>query len=208
MPLDQNCIAVRILFHRRLQALPEILLVRRVLDNRNPQTIIVAKIALLAATVGDAFDLLDLFDFEACVGAKVALDNEGHEDSPLRVRVNAAACAALERGEEERGACGGFEDLVKVNNMNLRALQVAASEKLYLGFAEVLLAVEVHHKHVRRLHEFLLHAAGRNVDLVFMANASSSASSCHLANSHVSPGFCITTSPSRRVHQEGKSYPT
>jgi hypothetical protein len=62
-------------------------------------------------------------------------------------------------------------------------------ELSYLGFPKILLAVEVHYEHVRRLHEFLLHATGRNVDLVFMANASSSTSTCHLANSHVSHGF-------------------
>jgi hypothetical protein len=120
MPLDQNRIAIRVLLHRRLQTLPQILFVRRVLDNRYPQAIIVAQIALLAATFGDAFDLLNLFDFEARVQAKVALDDESHEDSPLRVGVDAAAGAALEGGEEERGAGGRFEDLVRVSKESLR----------------------------------------------------------------------------------------
>jgi hypothetical protein len=115
MPLDQNRIAIRILLHRRLQTLPQILLVRRVLNDWYPQAIIVAQVTLLATTFGDAFDLLDLFDFKARVGTEVALDDEGHEDGPLRVRVDAAACAALEGGEEERGAGGWFENLVYVS---------------------------------------------------------------------------------------------
>jgi hypothetical protein len=119
MPLDQNRIAIRILLHRRLQTLPKILLVRRVLDNRYPQAIIVAQVALLAATFGDAFDLLDFFDFEARIRAEVALDDEGYEDGPLRVCVNAAACAAFECGEEERGAGGRFKDLVYVSKEGL-----------------------------------------------------------------------------------------
>jgi hypothetical protein len=56
----------------------------------------------------------------------------------------------------------------------------------YLWSSQVLFAGEVHHKHVGRLHEFLLHTAGRNVDLVFMANARSSASARHLAHPDVS----------------------
>ena len=51
----------------------------------------------------------------------------------------------------------------------------------YLRSSKILLAGEVHYEHVRRLHELLLHAARRNVDLVFMANAGSSTGTCYLA---------------------------
>lgn len=51
---------------------------------------------------------------------------------------------------------------------------------LYLWSAEVLLAVEVHHEHIRGLHELFLHAAGRDVDLVFMADTRASSRTCNL----------------------------
>jgi len=80
--------------------------VRCILNNRYPQPVVVAQIALFAATLRYAFDLLDRFDLEAGAGAEVALDEEGDEDGPLRVRVDAAAGAAVEGGEEE-GRAGG-----------------------------------------------------------------------------------------------------
>jgi hypothetical protein len=51
----------------------------------------------------------------------------------------------------------------------------------HLRSAEVLLATEVHDEHVRWLHKFFLHTARRNVDLVFIPDAGSSASTCNLA---------------------------
>jgi hypothetical protein len=56
----------------------------------------------------------------------------------------------------------------------------------HLWSPEILFAVEVHHEHVGRLHEFLLDATRRDVDLVFMAYARSAASACHLAHPDVS----------------------
>ena len=61
---------------------------------------------------------------------------------------------------------------------------------LYLWSAEVLLAVEVHHEHIRGLHELFLHAAGRDVDLVFMADARSSSRTCDLSF-HSALAFCV-----------------
>lgn len=84
---------------------------RRVLNNRYPQPVKVAEITLLASPLWYAFDLLNLLDFEARVGPEVALDKEGDEHGPLRVRVDAAAGAAVEGGEEEGRAGGGFENL-------------------------------------------------------------------------------------------------
>lgn len=84
---------------------------RRVLNNRYPQTIKVSQIPLLAPPLWYTLDLLNFLNLEACGGTKVAFDKEGHEHGPLRVRVDAAAGAAVEGGEEEGGAGGGFEDL-------------------------------------------------------------------------------------------------
>jgi hypothetical protein len=111
MSPNQDGVRIGILLHSRLQALPQILFVRRVIDDGYPQTVVVAEVALLSSAFRYAFDLLNFFNLEACVAAEIALDEEGHEDGPLRVRVNAAASAAFEGGEEERRAGGGLENL-------------------------------------------------------------------------------------------------
>jgi len=48
--------------------------------------------------------LFNLFDLKARVFSEIALDEEGYEDGPLRVCVDAAAGAAFEGCEEERRA--------------------------------------------------------------------------------------------------------
>lgn len=83
----------------------------RVFDDGDGQSVIVAQVTHLVPPLGYALDLLNLFDLEACVGAEIALDEQGDEDGPLRVRVDAAASAALEGCVEERGAGGWFVDL-------------------------------------------------------------------------------------------------
>ena len=108
MPPNQDSIRVRVLLHSLLQTLSQILLVRRVLDNGYPQAIVVAQVALLAAALGDALDLLDLVHREdVLVGALLAsLTQQSDEHRPLRVCVNAAAgVARRESRKEERGAC-------------------------------------------------------------------------------------------------------
>lgn len=84
---------------------------RRVLDNRYPETIKVSQIPCFTPSLRYPFYLLDFLNLKARIGAKVALDEESDEHGPLRVRVDAAAGAAVEGGEEEGGAGGGFEDL-------------------------------------------------------------------------------------------------
>lgn len=111
MPPHKHRIRIGILLHRRLQTLRKILLVRRILDNRYPQPVKVAQVADFISPLGYTFDLLDLLDFETGGGPGVALDEEGDEDGPLGVRVDAAAGAALEGCVEEGGAGGGFVDL-------------------------------------------------------------------------------------------------
>ena len=46
----------------------------------------------------------------------------------------------------------------------------------------ILLGLEIHNKHVRRLHKLLLHAARRNEDLVAMLDARAAAGACYLVN--------------------------
>jgi hypothetical protein len=54
-----------------------------VLDDGYPQAVVVAQVALLVTTLWYAFDLLNFFDLEACVGAEVTFDEECDEDGPL-----------------------------------------------------------------------------------------------------------------------------
>ena len=65
----------------------------------------------------------------------------------------------------------------------LSVFAMVQSYAIYLRSPQVLLAVEVHNKHIGGLHKLFLYATRRNVYLVFMAYARSSASACHLAES-------------------------
>jgi hypothetical protein len=80
--------------------------------------------------------------------------------------------AARKRGVQAEGLRTYVASVTCLRHLNSMA---------YLRFAQVFFAIEVHDEHVRGLHELLLHAAGRNVDLVFIAYAGSSASACYLA---------------------------
>jgi hypothetical protein len=77
----------------------------------------------------------------------------------------------------------------------------------YLWPSQILLALKVHDEHVGRLHELFLHAAGRNVDLVFMADTRASAGSCHLARYLMLVLVSLSVSSSCSVRREGCSYP-
>ena len=76
MPPNQDSIRVREVVHSFLKTVSQVLLVRRVLDNRNPQPVKVAKVALLASSLRNTLDLLDLLDLETCGGAEVALHEQ------------------------------------------------------------------------------------------------------------------------------------
>ena len=77
---------------------------RSILDDGYTQTVIVTQVTLLPSSFRYALGLFNLFDLKARVFSEIALDEEGYEDSPLRVCVDAAAGAAFEGREEERGA--------------------------------------------------------------------------------------------------------
>lgn len=71
----------------------------------------VAQVAGLVHAAPKALDLLNVVDGEDFVlRTALLLEEEGHEDGPLGVGVDAAACVAARKGrEEEGGALGGFE---------------------------------------------------------------------------------------------------
>ena len=86
--------------------------------------------------------------------------------------------AAMKRGVQAEGLRTWSTLAVLVDLLLLLCCEGGA---LYLRSAEILLAVEVHHEHIRGLHELFLHATGRNIDLVFMANTRSSSRTCDLS---------------------------
>lgn len=109
MSADKHGIGFRVFLHGHLQELGQILLMGRILDNRDSQRIMVPKVARLLVSLSEALDLLDVVDFEN--RGTLALEEEGDENSPLGVGVDAATGVALgEGGEEEWGALGGFVD--------------------------------------------------------------------------------------------------
>jgi len=74
MSANQNCIGVWILFHSFLQTVRQILLVGCVLNDGYAQRVIIPEVADFASAFTNAFDLLEMLDLEAGVGAKVTLD--------------------------------------------------------------------------------------------------------------------------------------
>ena len=118
VPLDQHRARLRPLPDRSLQTILQVLLVRGVLDNRDLHRVEVAQISQFPpalgdfhaarSAAGDSLDLLDLVHREhVLVGALLAgFTEEGDENRPLRVCVDAAAGVARGEGcEEEGGAC-------------------------------------------------------------------------------------------------------
>lgn len=110
VPSDQHSISIGILLHRLLKILSQVLLMGSVLDDRNPESVVVSQVTLLSHTAAEALDLLDIVDLEDLVFARaLGLKEESDEDGPLGVSVDAAAgVAAGECGEEERCALGGL----------------------------------------------------------------------------------------------------
>lgn len=157
MSAHKHRVRVRVLLHGLLQILGQVLLVRRVLDDGDAQGVVVAQVARLLVSLAEALDLLNVVNLKdlgvaAGLGA-LLLEEQGDEDGPLGVRVDAAAgAAAREGGEEERRALAGLE--------GGRGAQVGPV--LQGG----LLGSEGENVDVGVLHEFLLDARRGNIDKV------------------------------------------
>ena len=105
MPPHEHRIRIRVLLHRGLQVLCQILLMRRILNDRDPQRIMVPQISLLVHASSKPFNLLEVVDLkDFAVLWHGLLQEQGDEDGPLGVRVDAAACAAAGEGGEEEGS--------------------------------------------------------------------------------------------------------
>lgn len=108
MPPDKHSIRIRILLHGLLEKLGEVLLMGGILNDRDPQGVMIPQVARLAETAAKALDLLDVVDFKYLAVA-LGLEQEGDKHGPLGVCVDAArGAAAGEGGEEERRALGGL----------------------------------------------------------------------------------------------------
>lgn len=147
----QDGIRVRVLVHGGLEELGQVLLMRRVLDDGDAQGIMVAQVADLAQALAKALDLLNVVDLEDA--AALGLEEEGDEDGPVRVGVDAAAGAAAgEGGEEEGRALGGLVERggAEVGPFLERGFLVFEGEDVDVGW----------------FHEFFLDAGGGDVDEV------------------------------------------
>lgn len=80
----------------------------RVFDDGNPKGVEEAQHALTLAT-RNALDLLDVADLEAAARALFALNEERHQNRPLRMGVDAATGASFKGREKEGRACGWFQ---------------------------------------------------------------------------------------------------
>lgn len=94
---------------------------RCVLNDRYPQLVVVPQVALLAAPLRYALDLLNLLDLEAGAFSKFALNKQRDENGPLRVRVDAAAGAALKGGHEEGCAGRGLKNLARRQSISSKS---------------------------------------------------------------------------------------
>lgn len=153
MSPNQHRIRIRVFIHRRLQAIRQILLKRRILNHRNPQRIMVPQIPRLLEPPPKPLDLLNIINLkDVRLRRPALLQQQRDQHRPLRVRVDAAPGVALvERRQEERGTLRWLE--------GGRGAQVDA----LLGVG---LRLQGQHVDVFGLHELFLHAGGSEVDEV------------------------------------------
>lgn len=60
MPSDKYCISVWVFVHCLFQALGQVFLMRGILDDRDPQGIMIAQVPLLLVALSEAFDLFNI----------------------------------------------------------------------------------------------------------------------------------------------------
>lgn len=153
----EHRISIRVLVHRSLQTAGQVLFERSIIDDRDAQGIVVSK-HTLALTLGDTLDLFDVVDLKASIGALFPLNQQGDQDSPLRVGMDAATRAMLKGSEEQRRASGWVE--------------VERFANIGTITGGVLGGWPLHDKNILGLHQFLLNTRWRDVDVIAMANGS------------------------------------
>lgn len=143
MSAHQHRVCVWMSINGFLESLGQVFLKRRVLNDGNPQRVMII-VHSFSFALGDALDLLDITDFKIALLAILPLDQQSHENGPLRVRMDTAHGSAFKGSEEQRRA--------------VRRLEV-------LGFANVFAlgrwvsgGWEFHHEYVLRLNQLLLNS--------------------------------------------------
>lgn len=104
MSADEDSVCIGVLVHCFLQTTGEIFLESGILDDRDPQGVVVSEHALSSA-LWNSLDLLNVADLEASVFALFAFDEESHQDGPLRVGVDASSGGTVE-GRQEKWCAG------------------------------------------------------------------------------------------------------
>ena len=155
MPSDQDSVCIGELVYGFLQALGQILLKGRILDDGDLERIEEPEHPL-PFTPRDALDLLNVADLKHALGSLFPLHNECDQDGPMRMRVDAALGPALECGQEERRA---------IRRLQLERL----AEILALGRG-IFGRGKLQDKDVLRLDQFLLDARRRDEDVVIASN--------------------------------------
>ena len=133
MSSDKHRIGIRVFVHRSLQTTGQVLFKGSVIDDGNAESVMVSKHAL-ALAAGNALDLLDIANLKGRVGPLFALHQQSHQDRPLGVRVDAAACSLLKGCQEQRGTGGG--------------VQLERSADIIAGFGRVLCSGPLDHEDV------------------------------------------------------------
>lgn len=83
MPPNKHSIRIWISLHSLLQLLRQILLMGRILNDRNDQFIIITQTPLLPPSLANPLDLLQMLNFKAGLLAMLPLYEQRDEDSPL-----------------------------------------------------------------------------------------------------------------------------
>ena len=103
MPSYEDCVSIRVLDHGFLQTPRQVLLVRRILDDRDSKRIVETQHALSLAP-WNSLDLLDVADVKTSVLSVRFLHQQRDKHRPLRMGVNTASGALVEGCEKQRRA--------------------------------------------------------------------------------------------------------
>lgn len=155
MSPHKHRISVGVFFHCLFQASREVFLEGGILDDGDLEGIKETQHAL-ALTPWDTLDLLNVANLEHTAGALLPFDQEGDQHGPLRVGVDAAASTLIKGGQEERRAS--------------RGLQIEGLANILAIGRRVLGSRVLEDEDVVRLDQFLLHARGRDEDVVIFAD--------------------------------------
>ena len=155
MSSHQNCVRIWILLHCLFQFLREILLKSRVLNNGDPERIVETQHTLTPAT-RNSLDLFNVANLEAAIRTLLTLNQESHQDSPLRVGVNRADSSSLKCSKKQGRA--------------IRRFQCEGLAEVPAFGGRVLGGRPLQDEDVLRLHQLLLHARRSDENMVTVTN--------------------------------------